>query len=148
MKFTRPIWILVLAGCLYMSIPISGFAEAAARYRVNIIDDPKEKRFIVVLKSLDDRSLCLGVGQWPNHVGQLDFGSSWVQLKSAAKSFRPRDTNFGYCPDCEIRVAPRKELKGFINYAEFGDPRAIAALPERQLHFPVVAWVCQKHRRK
>jgi hypothetical protein len=118
------------------------------RYRVEITDNPKQKRFIIVLTSLDDRSLCLGIGQWPNKLGQLDFGSSWVELKSGSKSFRPRDTNFGYRPGCEIRVAPRSELKGFIGYAEFADAATITALPKRQLHFPVTAWVCQKQHQK
>lgn len=128
---------------------IAGQRDSAPppRYRVEIVDRPKEKRFVIVLKSLDDRSLCLGIGQWPNELGQLDFGSTWVALKSGGHTYRPRDTNFGYCPGCDIRVAPRSELRGFIGYAEFGQAAAIAALPERQLHFPVTASVCEKQDR-
>jgi hypothetical protein len=140
-------WLAIV--CSYAAISaIAGQHDSAPpRYRIDIVDRPEEKRFLIVLKSLDDRSLCLGIGQWPNEFGQLDFGSTWVALKSAGDTYRPRDTNFGYCPGCEIRIAPRSELRGFIGYAEFADPATIAALPKRHLHFPVTAWICKKQNR-
>lgn len=148
MNILRSLYVVAVVCCQCTCVTMPATAGPAPRYRVEITDNPKQKRFIIVLTSLDDRSLCLGIGQWPNRLGQLDFGSSWVELKSGSKSFRPRDTNFGYCPGCEIRVAPRSELKGFIGYAEFADAATIAALPERQLHFPVTAWVCKEQHRK
>lgn len=148
MNILNSSYVVAVVCCLCTNITMSAKAEQPLRYRVEITDSPKQKRFIIVFKSLDNRSLCLGIGQWPNKLGQLDFGSGWVELKAGSKSFRPRDTNFGYCPGCEIRIAPKSELKGFIGYAEFADAATIAALPDRQLLFPVTAWVCKRPHRK
>jgi hypothetical protein len=113
-------------------------------YRFDIADDPNGKRFVLTLKSLDQRPLCIGVGQWPNAEGQLDFGSSWVTVESPEGTYRPRDHNFGYCPDCEIHIAPGSTLTGFINYEEFGDAAIIARLSRRELRFPVTLWICKR----
>ena len=148
MNMLRFLYCLAVVSSYGAISAIAGQRDSAPpRYRVEIVDRPEEKCFVIILKSLDDRSLCLSIGQWPNEFGQLDFGSTWVALKSGGETYRPRDTNFGYCPACEIRVAPRSELRGFIGYAEFADPATIAALPKRQLHFPLTARICEKQKR-
>jgi len=139
-------WLALVLGVGLWSCATGPSADRAPRYHFEIADRPHEKRFVLTLKSLDDRPLCLGIGQWPNKRGQMDFGSSWITLSSAERTYRPRDHNFGYCPGCEIHIAPGSTLTGFIKYAEFGSPAAISALSNRRLHFPVTLWICKATR--
>lgn len=151
------LWVCFLAAsCLWLDLSWAASDERIAslppRYHLDIKDRPGEKRFLMTLRSLDDRSLCIPVEKWPNRRGQVHFASTWVKLESSGRAYPARDENFGYCIEkdggpCLIRIEARAEIKGFIRYAEFGDPATIAALSERQLHFPVTAWVCKKQRR-
>lgn len=122
------------------------FASDPPRYRVEINDRPQQKRFVVALRSLDNRSLCIDLEKWPNRRGQLHFGSTWVKLDTSEGSYPARDENFGYClGGCTIRIAPRSVLTGFIGYAQFGRPAAILVLKQRQLRFAVTPRVCKKN---
>jgi hypothetical protein len=114
------------------------------RYRLVIKDNPTAERFDLTLHSDDSRAICLGQGGWPNQLGNLDWGSQWVKLQSGKKVFKARDWNFGYCDgaECSTRVPPYGTLTGFIGYAEFGDPKEIAVLPKRRLHFDPLLYVC------
>lgn len=119
----------------------------APRYHLAIQDRPIEKRFLLTLRSMDDRPLCVPVEKWPNGLGQVHFGSSWVKLTSGRRVYPARDQNFGYCIEdnggpCLLVIKPRGELKSFIAYAEFANPRIISALPKRRLSFPVTVWLC------
>jgi hypothetical protein len=121
----------------------------APRYVFKVYDHPGEKRFLLSLKSLDDRALCIYVEEWPNGKGQLHFGSTWVTLETQARVYPARDENFGYCVSergkpCVIRIAPRSELRGFIGYAEFGDSAKIASLHQRKLRFKVSPQICKE----
>jgi hypothetical protein len=138
----------ILIAATFLNIAASNSVVASApRYKVEILDQPAEKRFLITLKSFDSRPLCLGVEQWPNVRGQVDTGSKRAKLESAKGTYLARDENFGSClgDACIIHLAPRSSIRGFINYAEFGDPSVIATLPQRQLHFPVTTWICVTH---
>jgi hypothetical protein len=117
--------------------------SAAPRYRFEITDSSDEKRFVLSLKSLDDRPLCIYVEKWPNGKGQLHFGSTWVKLKSAEGTYPARDENFGYCIDehgkpCLIRIAPRsagldsRQLLGISG----ADARKVAIAGDRWARSP------------
>lgn len=125
------------------------FGNPPPRYRVEIKDNPTEKRFDLTLISSDKRPLCVSAGGWPNGVGNVSWGSSWVKLESKGRIFPARDWDFGYCEggDCSHRIAPEGTLSGFIGYAEFGDPKEIAALPERRIFFDTAAYVCPPRSR-
>lgn len=114
------------------------------QYRLVIKDSPAEKRFDLTLISSDDRSLCVSVGGWPDGLGHVDWGSSWVKLSSESRIFPARDWNLGYCEgnDCSHRIKANGTLTGFIGYAEFGNPKEIAALPDRRLLFETTAYAC------
>ena len=144
---TKGLAVLSLALCFACTLRVAdGVTDqgSAPLIRIEVIDRPSEKRFVVTLRSKDKRPLCLGIDQWPNRSGQLDTGSKRARLESAAGTFPARDENFGFCvgEECVIHVAPGASLTGFIGYAEFGPPAKIAALPRRRLHFPVTTWVC------
>lgn len=119
--------------------------SGSPRYRLEIGDTPDRRRFLLTLTSLDDRPLCLEITQWPNALGQVDSGSMRTILDSAEGKYPARDENFGYCvgEECIIHLAPRASLKGFIGYAEFGKPEAIAALSQRRLRYTISPSVCQ-----
>lgn len=114
------------------------------RYRLDIKDNPAAERFELTLRSLDHRMICLARGSWPNQGGHIDWGSQWVRVQSKNRSFPARDWNFGSCEgdDCTLRVPAQGKLVGFIGYSEFGDPKEIAALPKRRVHFNPLVFVC------
>ena len=121
---------------------------ALARFRLKIEDQPGDRRFALTLTSLDDRSLCILIYDWPSDGGEIHFGSSRVVLQSRGRRFPIKDVNFGYCLDangriCRIEIAPHKQLKGFIGYLQFGHSETIAQLPARKLHFQVTPFVCE-----
>jgi hypothetical protein len=131
----------------WVPLGLSPRASVPPRYQLKVIDRPQQKKFLVALRSSDDRPLCLDVEDWPNRFGQLHFGSTWVKLQSSEGTYPARDKSFGYClGGCTIRIAPGSELTGFI-VAEFGEPAAIAALSQRQLQFVVSPRVCKVHER-
>jgi hypothetical protein len=115
------------------------------RYRLRIKDNPAGMRFDLTLISYDDRPICLSRGGWPDGLGHVDWGSQWVKLRSKGHLLQARDWNFGFCEgdDCSHRVAPKGILTGFIGYAEFGNPKEIAALPSRHLLFDTTPYVCR-----
>lgn len=114
------------------------------RYRIVIRDDPLRARFALEFVSLDDRTLCLSYRAWPNALGTVEGGSQWVKLKSSKGILRPRDWINSTCDgdDCTIRVPPNGTLTGFIGYAEFGDSKKVAALPNRRLEFAPLPHIC------
>jgi hypothetical protein len=131
------------------SVPVgSERAPVPPRYQLEIRDRPQQKKFLLTLRSLDDRPLCLDIEDWPNGSGQLHFGSSWVKLALPEGIHPARDENFGYClGGCTIHIAPGSALTGYIGYAAFGEPAAIAALSQRHLQFVVSPRVCRRIER-
>lgn len=118
--------------------------EAPARYSLTTRDIGKEKRFELVLRSRDDRPICLEVRRWPNRVGHVHYGNHWVILHTSKGIYRALDENFGRCigPECIMHIAPRKTLTGFIAYSVFGDEKKVAMLPNRHLEVDVKPVVC------
>jgi len=148
MNALRPLALLstaLLAGCSTQPVIISQNPTPHARYHLTVSDRSDLRRFVLTLKSFDDRPLCLNVNQWPNYFGQLHFGSTWVTLVSTEGKYPARDENFGTCigPTCVIHIAPGSTLTGFIGYREFGSPAKIAGLSRRQLHVVVSPSVCE-----
>jgi hypothetical protein len=149
MKHSRIIAILFfgIAGWCSAGDPVFHFdvGTPPPRYRVIIKDNPSELRFELTLISYDDRPICLGYGGWPNSSGQIHWGSEWVKLESNGRFIPVHDENFGYCEGskCTIHVPPHKRLTGFIGYREFGEVEQISRLPDRQLHFDPLVYVCR-----
>ena len=145
----RAFWaaLFFLSGWLTLgSVP----AEEAepARFRIEVIDNQKLQRFDVALISLDDRTLCVYVGNWPSERGEIQGASQWVSIESRGKTYRAHDPDliadcFGG-DDCAIKVKPRDTLRGAISYSHFGKAKDIASLPDKQLRFPVTPFLCEK----
>ena len=113
------------------------------RYRIEIKDLPRQKRFEVRLISLDDRKLCLRPDRWPNRFGQLDARIMSAVLQTEDRAYPLLDHRFQFWSGSEVIVVePGRELTGFVNYAEFGDPSKIAKLPQRRLNFIVAPFLC------
>lgn len=138
----------LLAGIAFCILAaVSTASSSVARYHVEVVDQPDQRRFVVTLRSSDTRPLCVYRDKWPNRLGQLHFGSTWVSLTSTGGTFAARDTNFGFCgggPSCFLRIPPCSVLSGFIGYEQFGDPNRIAKLRKRQLRFPVSPFFCKQ----
>ena len=65
-------------------------------------------------------------------------------MQSAGRTYPAQDENFGYrIPRNDIRIPPGSTLKGFIGYAEFGNPAKIAALTKRRLSVVISPTVCE-----
>lgn len=115
------------------------------RFRAEAKDVPSEQRFLITLKSLDDRTLCLRYFQWPNRFGELADGVDWVKLSFSAGARNPQA--HGLAVDYgggAIQIAPFSTLTGFIQYSEFGDPEGIRKLRQRRLVFMPAPWVCRQ----
>jgi hypothetical protein len=115
-------------------------AEPSPLFTFKITDQPQQLRFVISLRSSDKRPICIYRHMWPNAMGQLHFGSTWVRLESAQGAFAARDSNFGFCgggPNCFLRIDPGDVLRGYIGYEQFGKPRTIARLKRRKLVFAV-----------
>lgn len=149
MKLFRVISILVYQAVVSLGGDHHSFHlnldDPPARYRLVIKDNPAGMRFDLTLISYDNRSLCVSGGGWPKGWAKSIWGSRWVKIQSKARSFPARDWDFEVCEgdDCSHRVAPHGRLSGFIGYAEFGNPKEIAALPGRPLLFETTAYVCR-----
>lgn len=116
----------------------------APMFNLSVTDNAELQRFELLLRSSDNRPLCMDVEQWPNQLGQVDWHGRRGVLHSQEGSFSAEDANFGFCPGgCGvIKIAPGGEHRGFIPYSEFGDPKAIVRLQDRHLDFTVVPRVC------
>ena len=128
-------------------------SDAGLSYHFTVTDRPDLNRFILTVKSTDPRPMCLYTDKWPNRLGQLHFGSTWVSLTARGVTLRAHDSNFGVCrgdASCYIYLPPGGTLTAFIGYEQFGDPAEIAALAERELKFPIALFRCPKkvHRAK
>lgn len=136
--------VMILLSCAVRASASGNRPSGDPQYRLEIVDNIEGRRFLLTLRSLDDRPLCFGITQWPNRIGQLHFGSQRAVLNSAEGKFPARDENFGYCvgEGCTIHIAPRASLRGFIGYAEFGKPKIIATLSKRQLHYKIAPSIC------
>jgi hypothetical protein len=139
--------LLFLSGWVTLcSVP----AEEAepARFRIEVTDNQKMQRFDLAFVSLDDRTLCVDVGNWPSERGEIQGASQWVSVESRGKIYPAHDPDliadcFGG-DDCEIRVKPHDTLRGAIPYSHFGKAKDIASLPDKQLRFPITPSVCEK----
>jgi hypothetical protein len=121
----------------------------SARFRIEVTDNQKLQRFDVKFISLDDRTLCVDVGNWPSEQGEIQGASQWVSVESRGKIYPAHDPDliadcFGGADDCAIRVKPRGSLQGAIPYSHFGKAGDIASLPDKQLRFPITPFVCEK----
>lgn len=107
----------------------------------------KLKRFDLKLISLDGRTLCIYIGDWPNDEGEIQGASQWVSIESAGKTYRAHDPNViadCFIGDCAMRVKPHDTLRGFIPYSTFGKAKVIASLPDKHLQYAVTPFVCEK----
>src|ERR1700738_5309094 len=69
--------------CVY-----NGGASSPPRYRLSVTDHPDQRRFIIVLHSLDKRPLCLYCKDWPDKRGKI--WGPWVTLESFEGMFKAR----------------------------------------------------------
>jgi hypothetical protein len=137
-----------LSGWITLGLVPAKDAEPA-RFRIEVTDNQKLQRFDVAFISLDDRTVCVYVGNWPSERGEIQGASQWVSVESRGKIYPAHDPDliadcFGGADDCAIRVKPRGSLQGAIPYSHFGKAEDIASLPDKQLRFPITPFVCEK----
>jgi hypothetical protein len=133
--------------CCITSVLLHAEQTACPQFRLEVTDNPKLKRFDLKLLSLDDRTLCISIGDWPNEAGEIQGASQWVSIESAGKTYHAHDpTVIADCfiGDCAMRVKPHGTLSGFIPYSAFGKAEMIAALPIKHLQYEVKPFACEK----
>ena len=138
----------VLRCCIVVFLVLLSRAVTASpplRYRLSILDQAVQKRFVVSLISLDDLPMCLHRQSWPNQFGHLHYGAHWATLRTDNGTCPAYDENHGRCvgPECLLHIAPHATLKGFISYEMFGHPSIIARLPGRRLQLSVSPQLCE-----
>jgi hypothetical protein len=119
-------------------------APSHPRVQLKIIDEPTERRFVLTLRSLEHKPVCLRYYQWPNSLGQVDDGPRRATLRSREGTYPARDHNFGYSVGAggTLRILPGSTLTGFVAYSEFGNPALVQKLTHRELHFNVIPHFC------
>ncbi|WP_146095900.1 hypothetical protein [Xanthomonas arboricola] len=116
------------------------------RYILSVTDDVEERRFEVVLKSLDDRSLCVSKDSWPNIEGRFTVEMEGVYVKSGGEVFFSQSNLMSaYCPGgCgEHRIKPKSELRGRVSYESFSDSRKFENDTSKQLVLSVNPYYCR-----
>lgn len=133
--------VIAMASCASVPAPLAPDA-----YRLEILDNPAEHRFDVVLRSHHDRALCVYRDDWPTSKGTLFVENPEVYLDTASARL-PLKSPFSsvYCPGgCGyMRVEPRGELSGFFAYGAFEAADRIASDTSRRLHFRVSPRACR-----
>jgi len=114
-------------------------------YQFSIHEDFVAKKFILKLKSFSDQELCVSVDAWPNSLGQLSFADDYVYILVGDEKYPYlKARNFGYCVgSCEVRIAPRKTIKGFVSFPEFEDKAFIEVNSMRSLVYSVQPYFCE-----
>lgn len=134
--------LLVLAACA-----TSVERPPPESYVLQVTDNAAEHRFDVVLKSHDDRALCVSIEAWPSKNGLFPTENDDVVVLTGQEELPVRsELSSAYCPGgCgEHRIEPHGELGGFIAYEAFGDTAKLAADPSKQLRFSVTPSYCRK----
>ena len=145
--FVRRVMSFFVSVCCITSVLLHAEQTNCPRFRLEVTDNPKLKRFDLNLVSLDDRTLCISIGDWPNEDGEVQGASQWLSIESAGKMYRAHDPSViadCFIGDCAMRVKPHDTLRGFIPYSVFGKAEVIAALATKRLQYEVRPFVCEK----
>lgn len=118
---------------------------APDRYFLRANDNVKAHRFDIVLKSNDDKALCISTNGWPNSSGLFTTEREDVALETSAGVLPAKSALLSaYCPGgCgEHRIGNKGELHGFIAYEAFGDAEKLAKDLNKKLKFQVFPYYC------
>ncbi|MCW1978705.1 hypothetical protein [Xanthomonas campestris] len=141
-SFLKSSALVLMLGACASSIP----RPSADKYVLAITDNVEEKRFDVVLKSLDSMPLCVSKDSWPNTAGRFTVEKEDVYVKSESGVFYSRSNLMSaYCPGgCgEHRIKPKSELRSFISYETFGDAVKFENDASKELVFSVTPYYCR-----
>jgi hypothetical protein len=103
-------------------------------YRVSVLDEPQNHRFVFRFVSSDDRDLCLDADNWPTVYDNVV--SSGLELITATGTIRARSEVFldagmgcgrSRVRDCGVRrVEAHGTREVALDYMLFGDPETLA----------------------
>jgi hypothetical protein len=129
--------------------PAQSSDSVPARYKLEITDEPGKLRFSLLLRSLDQRDLCIGWDVWPDAQGKTQTGKYVYSIVTEAATLFPHDPTVEIdCFDCKpTRIKPHESLNGFLEYSEFGDPQMIRSLSKRALKVDIKPQVCDLEKR-
>jgi len=132
----------VLALCACASSAPLWRAQDGIDYRVDVVDQPSDRRFELEFVSLADRPLCFSTESWPFR-GKVGWGSTQVAIAVGDQRYPIQDWNMGYCPgnECASRVEARGRAHGYLSYDEF--PGAPFDGREQSLQFNIGVYACQ-----
>lgn len=115
-------------------------------FSLDVVDNAAEQRFDLTLVSHDAKPLCIQMEAWPSQSGLMPTQNfAAVLIGQQGEWLSESDMFSAYCPGgCgEHRIEPNSQLKGFIAYRAFGDPRQVAEMPEKRLRFSVKPFYCR-----
>lgn len=123
----------------------NGLAEPPAKFSVESADLPAREAFELVLRSEDDRRICVDVERWPNEVGAVHFGADFLRIVHDQGSTPAKEWNLGFCPGgCGvISLEPKREIRAIVPYAQFGDVEYIASLKNKKLVYELSPILCE-----
>ncbi|WP_339863481.1 hypothetical protein [Paremcibacter congregatus] len=116
-------------------------------YALVINENYEAQRFILNLKALTDKNLCVSVDVWPNSIGQLSFATDRAYVLIGEEKYPYlQDRNFGYCVGiCHIKVLSGKSIKGFVTFSEFDDEAFLEEKAKRNLIYQVQPSFCDDY---
>ena len=127
------LYLALLSSCATPMLP-----PTPDRYVFEVTDNIQARRFDLVLKSLDEKALCISTEDWPANNGKYPVDIDEVKLKTVTGVLPVRSNLFSaYCPaGCgRLRVDGGGVLRGFISYEAFGNPDALANDTSKELLF-------------
>ena len=139
----------VISVCLLSCCAVSRWRDRSTpltpasptEYRLEIVEDPDNRRFDLRLVSTTNRPLCVGEHQWPNSLGQLHFARGDVYLIVAGAKYSIKEHNMGY-PEGVLRIPPGGQRTGFISLDEFDPGWSSTPDSARKLLFKVQPVYC------
>lgn len=127
---------LIVVGCA--SDATTSNTSNKSEFHLQIVDDPQNLRFLLLLESQSPIPLCLQKEGWPSDSG-LPYSVSAAQLRWDQGEIKSIGHSAGICiGGCgSIEIPPYGRLHGYIDYSAFGNPEVIAKLLNRVVEYEV-----------
>jgi hypothetical protein len=115
---------------------IAHSAPAAFTFR----DDIVNRRFVLEVRNLGRRTLCLSPAMWPNEHGFIPLTSAEISVSVGGQRF-PLDTFIEDFGTEMVKVKARATTRAYLSYAAFKLPDTLAS-KAKVLHLQAAAVTC------
>lgn len=126
--------------CMFLLLSAASAKDMHLPYRM--VDEPGNQRIQLRYHNDTNSAVCFETEAWPNQAGKLNYAADQVFLVVKNQRFPVENFNTGICPGCMLRVAPGREIVGYIPYTDFKLPTPLWNEP-KELEYDLVAFTCR-----